>query len=305
MAETSLGNLPGQDQDPAAREIRRRLEASAEEPRALVRPDAIDVIGQKNEALLTSEMYAVSSFVIEQFWEYLKGVPKTDLMDLAPASGSVYERFATACAAFQTMHWKGFYDDAMQRLKTPGYVLTKSDALYLRYLQLAGARFGKTGSPSMTDISSLTARMAEVAPRVFQRDRGRLPTEEEHLALLRHPSLLRFYGQLMTNSREALFPLFMKLEGSEDFNLDDYSRTFQEEYFEIREEEDGTLALRLKEEVAQAYVQRLTELAKEMKDAGDTPPQALQCPVLYTKITKEIMDWVLDEFAAFKAKAEA
>ena len=147
--------------------------------------------------------------------------------------------------------------------------------------------------PSMNDLVVLFARMAFVAPQVFERDVGRAPSQEEVFGLLRSSFVLGFFTELMANNREAVFPLISTFEQVPCGSLDNLEHRFGPQFFRI-ERVVGKQMLKVKEEIVQEYRARL-ENDLENKDPGRT----LGCPALYTGKFREIFYWVCDSFEAW------
>lgn len=154
----------------------------------------------------------------------------------------------------------------------------------------------------MSDLIVMFGRMMGVAPVVFRRDAGRAPSEEELFGLFRHPSIMRFFLEIMSNGREATLPLIAKLEGFPKANLDDLNREFGAEFFEVRRE-SGVRILRIKPSVVLEHRAQIAQATDEILRQGKNLPRAMDCPVLYTGKFKEMYAWVCQCFEAWYTAA--
>ncbi|HEY0011155.1 MAG TPA: hypothetical protein VGB97_04605 [Candidatus Paceibacterota bacterium] len=295
----SLSKMPGQRFDPAARERRKELEAldlpEDELVKALI-PEKVDLEGE----VRTAESYAVSSFVIEKFWDYLRTRITSEALTLPenPKGNTVSQRFAYALSDSLDVYRDQFIDDFRNSLTgKQDEEISKADALTFRYFQMKKEELGHIGFPSMKDLVSLIGRMGDVVPQVYERDLGRVPTEEELVASLGHPSLKRLFMEMMTNSRSAVQVTLNRLEDGFS-NLDDYTGTFNPKYFEVRES-NGQPHVALRPEVVEWIRSMWVKGAEALAERGMAFPRALQCPVLFTGKFIEMHDWVVGEFKKF------
>lgn len=255
---------------------------------------------------LKAESYAVASFVIEQFWDYLKQRFSTESLRLEGSKetgNTTSQRFALSLTKALNTYRDQYVEYARQSLKNKeDKEMTKSDLFLLKYFQLRHEGKEAPGVPSMNDLVSLIGRMGDVVPKVYERDLKRQPTDDELFSALDHPSLKRLFMELMTNSREAASIVLILLEGGEDFDLDDPTREFDPKYFLVKEFEKGERSVILRPEVAQRFRDVSEAIADTRARDGNESPRALQCPVLYTGAYVEMHEWVVSEFKKFYAE---
>jgi hypothetical protein len=297
----SFANMPGQRQDSSARDRRQQLEELSDPIETLAEELAPDHIGLESEEH-TTESYATATFVIEEFWEYLRELFSVEplTLDATTVPGdTTAKRFVGALNGALTALQSDFTSNFVKSLKEKGIAdVTKTDILVSRYFQLQHEKTGSVGFPSMKDLVTMIGRMADVIPEVYQRELGRVATEEELFASLQHPSLKRLFMEMMTNSKAAINPVFAQMEKGHAVNLDDYEGGFNPEYFTI-ERSDQDHQVKFKPEIAQRYREVYMQNAEQRAKDGKIPPRALQCPVLYTGKFIEMYDWVEDEFEKF------
>lgn len=296
--------MPGQVHDASARERRRELVVMDLQGEELIKelvPSKIDIEGDER----TAESYAVASFVIEKFWDYLKNRVSTEKVELneSPEGDTTAKRFIFALNEAVDSYRDQFFDDFSDSLKGKQHEdISKSDALALRYFQMKKEETGRLGFPSMKDLVTMIGRMGDVIPKVYEREMGRPPSEEELFTALQHPSLKRLFMEMMTNGRAVVNTILIRLEGGKDTNLDDYTREFDSKYFRL-EEPNGNQHVVFRPEVAQWFRDVWIQVAENMASEGTVLPRALQCPVLYTGKFVEMYDWVASKFEEF-CKAE-
>jgi hypothetical protein len=301
----SLAQLPAQTQDSSARSRRAELvqtvPATAEELAAL----AFDVGSLEDDARKV-ESYATATFVIEQFWLFLKEETQAEktrsqLEEQVWEGETRAERFTLALNTVLDGLQKQYFRDLQAKVGGQDEQLSTTDALMVRYFALQKAEGKGPGFPSMKDLVTLVGRMAVVIPKVYERDLRRAPTETELIQSLKHRSLKRFFMEIMTNSKEVSLPLFALLEGEDRPNLDDYHRAFDPKYFVSVEQEDGARVVQIDPEIVSSYRALITRVAEKRASEGKVPPRALQCPALYTGYFVEMHDWVVDAFDRFEA----
>lgn len=292
--------MPGQNHDAAARKRRRELDVMDLQGEALVKeflPEKIDMEGDERKA----ESYALASFVIEKFWNYLKDKLSKEEINLSPSpeGDTTAKRFIFALNESLDVQRDQFYDNVYDSLKRKRSAeVSKEDVLTLRYFQITREEIGQPGFPSMRDLVTMIGRMADVIPKVYERDLGRKPTESELFSTLQHPSLKRLFMEMMTNSRAVVNTTLIRLEGGIDTNLDDYTREFDPKYFQLAESK-GQHHVIFRPEIAQWFRDVWTRVAEQRARDGIVSPRALQCPVLYTGKFVEMYDWVADECKRF------
>ena len=303
--EISIANLPGQRRDLSARQVRRELLADTRSPRDIAaeapyrRED-----GTIDKELLDTELYALSSFVIEQEWAHMSAaLPQEGIPVVAGTERmNAYQTYTTSMFEFLKEKRSEFQKAANVRMTAEGYELTRDDAFLTRYVEGIQVREGAIGLPSMKDLVVLIQKFGEVTPKIFERALGREPSVAEVMRTVRHPSVQSFFLEIMTNSRSFTYPLFARLEGSVDARpkMDqDITVGFDPKYFVMRADSDGNPIVQVNEQFLSYYRKVIEEVAQNMTEAGTTPLRALQCPVLYTKLFKEMFDWNSDELERF------
>jgi len=296
----SFLRMPGQVHDSSARERRREFEVMDLNGEELIKelvPSKIDLEGDER----TAESYAVASFVIEKFWDYLKDKLSTQEVELnqSPEGDTSAKRFVSALNEAVDSYRDEFFDDFRDSLKgKQDEDISKTDALTLRYFQMKKEETGRLGFPSMKDLVTMVGRMGDVVPKVYERDIGHPPSDEELFKALEHPSLKRLFMEMMTNSRSVVNTILIRLEGGKDTNLDDYTREFDPKYFKM-EESNGNKHVVFRPEVTRWFRDVWAQVAENRANEGIVSPKALQCPVLYTGKFVEMYDWVAREFQEF------
>lgn len=299
----TLARLPAQEQDAAARDRRKEIESLS------LTQEELNAFTHAETDATKVESYAVASFVIEQFWDYLKkhelGTQERDsVLEPLPGEGeTIAQQFAHALSTRLNEYRDRFVADLQTSLdaKADGEI-SKAEALVLRYFSVNVGRGEGLAFPSMNDLVSLIARMADVVPKVYERDAGRASTDEELYASIAHPATKRLFFEMMTNSRDILLPVIARMEGATYADLDDYTRSFRDTFFAIQHDAQGGEYVGFRPEAAQWFRNVFTIVAENRAASGDVPPRALQCPVLYTGKFIEMYDWVADEFAAFHTR---
>lgn len=296
----SFLKMPGQVHDASARERRRELEVMDLQGEDLIKelvPSKIDLEGDER----VTESYAVASFVIEKFWDYLKDRLSAEKIELneSPEGNTTAKRFVFALNETVDSYRDQFFDDFRDSLKDKqDQDISKADALTLRYFQMKKEETGHLGFPSMKDLVTMIGRMGDVVPKVYERELGQTPSEEELFKALQHPSLKRLFMEMMTNGRPVVNTILIRLEGGKDTNLDDYTREFDPKYFKLKES-NGSQYVVFRPEVAQWFRDVWAQVAENRANEGVVSPKALQCPVLYTGKFVEMYDWVEAEFEKF------
>lgn len=302
-AGVSLARLPGQTVSNAARHLRQQLQESTVTPEQLLQEQ--EARGEADTASFAhrTAVYATASLIIDQYWAYTQKQP------LPPEVARVKElaremslegrirAFTLGYLVLLKGTQEGYVGDVKQRV-TVDKQMSEEDQSFLAFGMLSRSRHGSEAVPmvSMADLVVMFGRAAEVAPSVFRRDIGRTPSTGELVAMLRRPHLMRLFVEMMSNGRDAVYPLFAMLEGETQPDLDDTSRTFKAECFEVREEQGG-YSLRLREGLAAAY----------RSARPPTPPHRLRgeeplgCPALYTGKFREMYEWICDGLEAWLA----
>jgi hypothetical protein len=301
----SLARLPGQIIDNAARERRRALETEEISTESVVRN--IEIQSEKDFYVKNVERYALASYTIEIFWDYLKQKLEDDsaafqeqLSRNAPKEAGISERFMTALNATLAVYRDRFIDEYQKRSNQDAP--SKESLLVMRYLCSGDEE--ELSFPSMADLVTMVGRVAEVTPRVFERDLGRAPTAEEINSSLRHPSLKRLFVGMMTNSRLRLLPTSAYLENEAEADLNDYSRVFDPKFFGVVAHDGEAPYVRMYPKAVQWFRDTWEIAAEKLAAEGSAPARALTCPALYTGKFSEMHDWIVGEYGKF-AHAEA
>jgi hypothetical protein len=299
----SLMRLPGIEYDDSARAMRAKLLAEG------LKVDALFASGvwkrpRTKAARFENQVqsYALESIVIELYWTYLKTQPSRKMMaigkqNLDAASKPYEERiltFSQACSALITMLQNRFVD--LTKSRNADGTRSREDEAMLCLFTVVRHRHQHLKClpfPSMKDLVTLLARVAGVVPKVFERDMGRTPRREEIIALVRHPSILRFFVEIMSNDRKSVEPLLALFEGQKKSNLNDLTRVFVPEHFEIHEC-GGSRTLRVKPLVIEKHRMRHLKIEKRRKKRGNAPPKVLSCPALYAGLFREMFGWTAD-----------
>jgi len=304
----SLANLPGQQLDRTPR-IRRAelLEQHGSYSYEAMVPEQLNL----DKDTIHAEASALASFVIEQFWDYIKtqrvdGTHLTQKLDSYPSGiNTVAKEFVVALnarlAELQTQFADSIFeqDDGKSAEEIP-----QDHILVHRFLLLMETQYGHVGLPSMKDLVALIERVAGVTDTVFEREIGRLPSAEEARIAISHPSMKRLFMEIMTNNNDIALPLIGVLDGGQakDYSaLDAYTEEFQSELFEMKTTTDGKRIIMIRPDVVFAYREACAAEAEKRAANNEAEPKALQCPVLYTGKFIEMYDWVVDEYIAFSA----
>lgn len=297
VKHNGFARLPGQTFDDSARQLRRAFES----------PDILDQVLDeclKNEVVplytrdAQAASYATASVVIDHLWVRITNPQNISVLrELRSrhSKGSYEERvssFVRCYLGFLMFVRNRFFEEIKERVGKEGGAL-KEDKIFLAFgLCMMKYKPETKGIPvpSMNDLIVLFARMAFVAPQVFERDIGRAPFQEEVFGLLRSSFTLGFFTELMANNREVTLPLIGILEQVPCGDLDNLDNRFGVQFFRI-ERVVGRQTLKVKEEIVQEYRSRLED-ASENKD----PSRTLGCPALYGGKFREIFYWVCTEF---------
>jgi len=302
----SLARLPGQTQDPRARQLRAEIQKSTSEGDALFDERRIKTPeGEIDTDLLQIEAYATASFMIEEFWDHFKtrvqGLPapiepaaRVNPIEEAKAFTQAYDDFLSPLQ-------REYQLSLIERIKskTP---MTKEDTLMMRFMDAAFERMGKRGGipfPSMKDLIAIFGRIAGITSGVYARDRGAVPDSELVMRLLTHPAARHTLSGMMTNSRALLNPIVSKLEGSDHPDLDNHSRAFKAEHFAIGTDSSGKEYIGLQPALVSWIRTQYEGMARKFEEEGTVPARALQCPVLYTGKFDEMYGWIAGEYAKF------
>lgn len=292
--EGRLTNLPGQIADPAVRDLIRQLRHSTVTPKQLLET----VMNGGTDDQLKVAAYVSASNVIAQLFEFLGTYPTVDIFSMLGQKHSFTsfeecaQTFAAYCITTLDQLEERFVAAVKERIESSGSDIDAPDHLFACFvLSERGLRPDEKGMPipSANDLIVMFARMAALVPIVFERDVGRKPVPAEIYAMLRHPSMMRFFAETMMNSREKLFPLISLLENVAEGNLNDTKRFFNPDLFEIRFDHERP-TLRIKSDVVSKYRKTL--------DAS-TQVVAYGCPALYSGVFREMCDWLCDVFEAW------
>jgi hypothetical protein len=292
--------LPGRSSDNSARILREQFLAGEVNIDKFLKANAW-TFPRTRDARFANQVqsYATASIVIEQFWEYLKAQPVPGFMAHLREncdSDSYDERihaFSRYCDGVIGILQNRFIDETRKQHKEKES--GEAFELQLCFFSVARKRYPKLKGlpfPSSKDLVTLLARMAGVAPKVFARDMGREATREELLALLRHPSILRFFVELMSNDRKATHPLLAMFEGQDKGNLNDLGRDFDPQFFEIQVSGES-MSLRIQQSVVDEHRFRHSKAAARRTKRKQPPRPVLGCPALYTGQIREMYDWTL------------
>lgn len=295
-----LTRLPGRHYDPSARNLRELFVSESIDIDDFLKKNAFSFPRTHLDRYQNQvNSYATASLVIEEFWDFVKETSVTVIMaELARrhASGSHTERvaaFSVSCGAVLDMFRNKFSE--MEKSRRDAENRTHADNLRICFYAVARMRHRHLKGlpfPSQRDLVVLVTRMAEVLPRVFERDVGRPITREEVFELLRHPSLLRFFVELARNDRCSTYPLFALLETTGKPDLKNPRGTFRAEHFVIHEQ-DGERSIRLHPETAHWYRKRHERAEARQKRRGKPPRSVLGCPALYTGKFREMHEWTI------------
>jgi hypothetical protein len=296
----SLTRLPGRTSDNSARALREQFLAGDIDIDNFLRANGYRFPKTSAERFANQvQTYATASIVIDQFWTYLKAEPVAAVMAQlrkncdSDSYDECIHAFSRYCDGVISMFQKRFIDDTRRQYKKKKH--TKAFEQQLCFFSVSRKRYPKLKGlpfPSSKDLVTLLVRMAGVAPKVFARDIGREATRDELLAILRHPSILRFFTEIMSNDRKATYPLFALFEGQNKGNLNDLDRDFDPQFFEIQVSGE-ILSLRLKQSVVNDHVCRHTKAAKRRAERNQPPRPVLECPALYTGHIGEMYNWTL------------
>lgn len=265
-----------------------------------------------SESERTAESYAVASFAIEKFWDYLKDRISADprgvserLSNGNEGADTIPKKFAFALNGALDRYRDEFIDEFLASLKQKDEsTVSKSDLLLLRYFKVMEPEAdGKLAIPSMQDLVTMIGRIGDVIPRVYETELKREPTDEELFASIDDPSMKRLFMEIMTNGRVAITPLLVALEGGKDVDLDDYTREFNPSFFTLKKRDDGSAHVIFRPEIAQRYREVWAVASEKRTEDKKESPRALQCPVLYTGKFVEMYDWVAQEFRTFSENA--
>ena len=304
MEETMLGLavLPGQTVSSAGRACRKEFELASFDADAVLESMAkLDMRKNADRAKMHAISSAAASFVIEEYWKYIESRDLPAEMRALRASGTSTTFQARVCEVGGYLLKRlnavrdEYKDILLDRIK-PKTPMSKADQLFMVFIQAAWRRNTKMTRipfPQVIDLSSLLARMLGAAELVFERDVGRRASRDEVFELLRGPSVLRLFMEMMSNVRGLVMPLMARMEGRTglDCNLDDPNRRFRPEFFEVYEQ-DGQRLLRLKPSITKAYREAAAARAKKFKSR----PETLGCPAMYTGEFRTMYLWMLALF---------
>jgi len=307
-AGASLRRLPGRQYVDSARQLRQEFLAGRVDTEAFLKAYAYHRPKTKAERFQNQvQSYATASLVIEQFWEYLHEQPfERLLMQFAERyRGKTHTNRVQGfnlCFLGALDAIRNLYVDQAKKRKA-GEPITPEYEKLVCFFAVARRRHQKLGGlpfPSMADLVTMTARMAQVAPAVFKRDTGRELPQEGLFCLLRHPYLLRLYVEIMANDRPSTHPLFARLEGAQKSDLNNLSLCFDPDCFEIYQR-GGLMCMQLRAEVVQKHLAYYKKAADRRAKRGKPAPQVLGCPALYTGKLTEMHTWVRELFERWYA----
>lgn len=296
----SLAKLPGQTQDPSAKIAR-------EEMRILSADDHINAIEVERSAEeMDVESYATASYVIEQFWQFLregdlKEFDSIVVKELEGKTRGITEVTAALRPAIKEYQRK-FVNEVGKRVRS-NEPLSVEDALAIRFMDNSRKRHHReqSGFPSMLDLPAFYARLLAVTEEVYERDTGARPTREQVFAAVDTPQSKRLIMELMTNSRDMANVVLGILEnkGKPYADLDDPTGRFDPERFSLQPSSKGDMVIGIKPEVRSRLVSVLTKIALDKSDQEREPKRALQCPVLYTGALSGMFDWTSEQFRKY------
>lgn len=303
----TLRRLPGQDHDQSARAERQRILGGADNLEMLLK----EAKGKNAHGIRVST-YAGASVVIDHYWPFIVETERR----LRPFSGNFKAQYAGAPHEKQVSAFMAYlhvvanqardnYSNALKERVSKGPIDNDADRVAIYFMEVGRKRHRKLGGlpmPSPDDLTTVFGRMVQIAPAVFERDMGRAPSQEELFALFRHPSVMRFFIDMMSNSRELMYPLFATMEGTKRQNLNDSKRRFNPERFEVATV-GNTQVFRLKASVLEEMHRRCTEMQARRAKRGSKAPVALGCPALYTGKFREMYEWTLLCFEDWMAEA--
>ena len=309
----SLARLPGQIIDDSARTLRRALEENLADPEQLLREHTARIKdASADSTALQAEAYAGASFVIEQFWSFIQRQNTKEVFTLLRKNHprATHRENVTKFMAYflilLTQMRDRFVEEARARMKAEAET-GKDDALLLLFFSAAQKRYpdlGRLPFPQISDLVVMFGRMVELAPAVGERDIGRPPSQEELFRLFRNPSVIQFFLEVMSNSREAVLPLIALLEGNLEADLNDLDRVFRPQLFEVQRKGEA-FVLGLTPEIRARYHRDITNALARAARQGERQPHAMGCPVLYSGIFKELYNWVRTSYEEWETAASS
>jgi hypothetical protein len=254
---------------------------------------------------MEAESFALSGLVIEQMWDDLKNregtYSKADTPRV-PLDKDFWKNFADRYIALEQpvkdalmARGENIFNREKETWSTEDKLLARY--FYLQFIRIDNKFQKKAGRPSFIDLFSIYTRLARVAGERFQQQFDREATREEYEHMVGDESFGNMMLQLMMNSRDALMPVFSRLEGHTEMpNTDDTSRKFVPEGFVIQQTSAGPI-LQPNEETMDLLRQGIQTVIKRFAEEGKKTSQVLRCPVLYTGKFTEMNDWLRQEFA--------
>jgi hypothetical protein len=295
-----LRQLPGKKYDDSARVLRQQFLDDKVDLEKFVGDYANHFPRTSDERFAYQiRAYGLAAVVITNFWSYMKAQPIAELLVYMKEKfyGTSYDEqvsnFFLCCNAIIGQYQNKYIKDVR---KEKDGVRSKDFDSFLCFAGVARQRRKKMGGvpfPSTKDLTAMVTRMAHVIPLVFERDMGRPPDKREIFALLRHPSVGRFFIDIMMNDRPSTHPFIHMLEGNIPHSLNESKGRFDPKYFELDRCED-VLFIRLRSDVVAEHRARFIRADKRRLKRKKPLKPVLGCPVLYTGLFKEKYDWMIN-----------
>ena len=249
---------------------------------------------------LRIESFATGSVVIEEFWKFLlKSVQERPLEIIVDdASLTLGQKFTKGFKSATSERANEFRAHAKDRMAKNTY--EREDIILARFFDA----FKKTQKveedviPSVDEITAFVGRFADLIPKVFERDIGRRPTDDELFETLRKPSLKQIQVGLMSNERECSLGVLGLLEGHRRGDTSKLDRQLKPECFTLVRDAAGFEVV-LRKELLERIHLVFSATEKKMISEGIPLSQSLHCPLLYTGLFNDMYEWTIEEFKKF------